>query len=299
MNSSHRELLTDRVYDHLLQRFARKHLPLGTRLYPGRLATELSVSRFTVNKALAKLERKGWIRSDAAGHPILRNYPTGKPQPVAPAEFRFTNQTDSIYEAMLDQILRGKWQPGEELKETRVAQLLKVNPATVRRAAEWLSNEGLLTRMPRRGWKVSLIDDADIQDIYRIRMALEPLYVSSAIRQISPETLDRLESESNELIRLGEKATVYQRRQADYNFHRTLAEASGSRTVCQTLEPLIRKTLLVTAVSFRFARTRQTYEEHNRILAGFRRNDEDEAIEQLKVHLHNAAQSNKSIFGPR
>ena len=294
VNRNERSLLSDRVFQHLVDQLSSKKLKIGARINPRQLAESLAVSRTTINKALEQLETKGWIKSDVAGHITLARYPNGKKRGPLP-EFRFANQTDNTYEALLDQVLRGRWQPGEILKGRPVAQSLGVNPATVRRAADLLSKDGLLVRVPRRGWRVSVIDRHDLHVIYRVRLMLEPLYIHGAVMGITEETLNSLEAEADRLIAAGETATAYMRRQADYNFHRTLAEASGSPILCETLEPLIRKAMLFTAVDFRFGRTKYSFAEHKAVIHALRKRDESAAVKLLKTHLRNAMQANLNV----
>jgi DNA-binding GntR family transcriptional regulator len=219
-------------------------------------------------------------------------YPSKKEAPAADSEFDFSNQTDSTYEVILEGILRGNYQPGEFIKERPLANQLKVNPATVRRAAEWLRNDGLLVRMPRRGWRIAILDSRDIRDIYQIRLLLEPLAVTGAIHRIKDETLDELEAECDRLISAGENASVYDRRRADHHFHGTVVEASGSRVLAETLDPLIRKLLLITTVGFRYGRASGSFEEHKAIVQAMRARDENEAVQQIKAHLRTALKFN-------
>jgi DNA-binding GntR family transcriptional regulator len=287
-----RESLTDRVYDYLLGMLASRKLKIGSRLNARTITEELAVSRTTVNKALEKLIGAGWLKTNEQGRPIVASYPPKKEAPIGDSQFDFSNQTDSTYEVVLERILRGDYQPGDVVKERPLATELQVNPATVRRAAEWLRNDGLLVRMPRRGWRVASLDSRDVRDIYQIRLLLEPLAIQGAATRIKDETIDDLEAECDRLIASGEKASAYDRRRADHHFHRTICEASGSKVLSETLDPLIRRLLLITTVGFRYGRAARSFEEHKAILQGLRNRDENEAIQHLKTHLRTALKFN-------
>ena len=284
-----RQSLTDRVYDHLLTMLASKKFKIGEKINARSITEDLEVSRTTVNKALERLAEAGWVKNNDKGRPVVAGYPAKKEAPAdANFPFDFSNQTDSAYEVILEKILRGDFQPGEMIKERPLANDLGVNPATVRRAAEWLRNEGLLVRMPRRGWRVSLLDSRDVKDIYQVRLMLEPLTIQGAVHRITEEALRELEVDCERLIAAGEKATAYDRRTADHKFHRTLCEASGSRVLADTLDPLIRKLLLITTVGFRYGRAIRTFEEHKEIVEALRKRDANAAINHLKAHLRTA-----------
>ena len=125
---------------------------------------------------LSSLMESGWVRTNEGGRPVVAAHPKKFRAPGDPT-FDFANQTDSTYEVILERILRGDYQPGEIVKERPLANQLGVNPAVVRRAAEWLNKDGVLVRLPRRGWRVTLLDARDIKDIYQIRLLLEPLVI--------------------------------------------------------------------------------------------------------------------------
>ena len=290
-----RQSLADKVYEHLKAQLAGRSLSLGDRLHARRIAEELGVSRTTVNKAVDRLIEAGWVKPDQGRHPVVIALPPQLKLHEAPT-FEFANQTDSTYELLLDRILRGDLAPGVLIKERPLAMELGVNPATVRRAAEWLRNDGFLERLPRRGWQVSLLTARDLKDAYHIRLLLEPLAISGAIHRISEKQLDELEEDAVRMIEFGEKATVYERRNSDYNFHKTLCEASGNRMLIESLEPLIRKVLLVTTVGFRYGRAERSFEEHRDVIRSIRNRGEKEAVNQIKNHLRKALRFNAEMW---
>ena len=293
-----RQSLSDHVYDHLVAQLSLRKLKIGSRINARQVTDELSVSRTTVNKALDRLVKAGWVKINESGRPMVASYPPkGKARADTPSGF--TNQTDSSYEIILERILRGDFQLGEIVKERRLANELGVNPATVRRAAEWLRNDGLLVRLPRRGWRVALLDSRDVKDIYKIRLLLEPLCAQGAVHRIGEDKLNELEKETERLIAAGERTTAYERRKADHKFHMTLCEASGSRILAETLDPLVRKVLLITTVGFRYGRVSRSFEEHRDILKALRERNPEEAIKQLKNHLNTALKLNLETWERR
>jgi len=298
MTSISRQYLSDRVYDHLVQQLNLKRYQIGTRINTREISEELAVSRTTVTKALERLSQAGWVAGGEDGRLVVASYPPLK-EVRSRAPFGFVNQTDSTYELLLEHILKGEEKPGAIIKERAVAKSLGVNPATVRRAAEWLRNDGLLVRLPRRGWQVTSLDARDIRDVYQIRLLLEPVAFSAAVRRISEDSIERLREDSRRLISLGEEASVYDRRTADYNFHRTVCEASGNRVLTQTLEPLIRKVLLITTVGFRYGRSTRSFEEHEEILRALRDRDAARTVRTLKDHLRTAMKFNAEVWERR
>jgi len=293
--NSGRESLVERVYQHLSGQMACRKLSVGERLSARQVAEELSVSRTTVNKAIEKLIESGWVKPDRGHHPVVVELP---PQETAEEnkEFAFSNQTDTTYETLLQRILAGDFKMGEIIKERKLAMEMGVNPATVRRASEWLSSDGLVERLPRRGWQVCLLEPRDLQHAYEIRLLLEPMAVPGTTRRITDETLDELDKETDHLIALAENATVLERRNADDRFHLAILRACGNRILYETVMPLARRLLLMTTVGFRYGRIGRSFEEHKQVIEALRNRDEKEASRLLKLHLRNALKFNAGIW---
>lgn len=290
-----RQSLAETVYQHLKAKLAGHELGIGDRINARQFATEFGVSRTTVNKAIERLTADGWVKSDASRHSVVAALPT-KLKVFETQQFAFSNQTDSTYELLLERILHGSFGLGEIIKERRLAIEIGVNPATIRRAAEWLHRDGLLERLPRRGWRVTLLSPRDLKDAYHIRMLLEPIAVSGAVQRISSEELGVLTAQTDRLIALGEQATVYDRREADHHFHKTICLASGNRMLCEIIVPLIYRVLLVTTVGFRYGRSIRSFEEHRGILEALDERNEVEAVKRMKAHLRNAMKFNAEIW---
>jgi DNA-binding GntR family transcriptional regulator len=290
-----RQSLAETVYQHLKAKLAGHELGIGDRINARQFATELGVSRTTVNKAIERLVSDGLVKTDDARHPVVAALPA-KLKVFESQQFAFSNQTDSTYELLLERILRGTVGLGETIKERRLALDIGVNPATIRRAAEWLQRDGLLERLPRRGWRVTLLSPRDLKDAYQIRMLLEPIAVAGAVQRISTDELTALREQTDRLIALGEHATVYDRREADHQFHKTICVASGNRTLYETIVPLIHKVLLITTVGFRYGRATRSFEEHREILEALDQRNEVEAVKRLKAHLRNAMKFNAEMW---
>jgi DNA-binding GntR family transcriptional regulator len=232
-----------------------------------------------VTKAIDRLKSAGWVTT-AVDTPWLRF--------ILPAQGHRIDKIEFISPTALTSGCSSGSARSRRYYREQIAQLLGVNPATIRRAAEWLRNDGLLTFLPRRGWQVSVVAAQDLRDVFQIRILLEPLALETAVHRISDDAIDSLEKETQRLIGLGEQPGAFDRRDADHRFHRTLAEASGNPILATTLEPLIRRALLVTTVGFPYGRSLRSYEEHHEILTALRRRDLGMAKKAMADHLQNA-----------
>lgn len=295
MESLPRPLLVDRVVEYLVAQLAGQHLPIGSHLNAEHIARQLNISRTTVNKAIGRLVEQGYVRPDTSRRPIVVAFPEAAAGADA-VTFEFANQTERTYEAILERLQRGDFSPGETIKESRLAKELGVNAVTVHRAAEWLCNDGVLIRLRRRGWQVVSLTRAELNDIYRVRMLLEPLAVRQAARRITEVTLERLEERVRRLAAAGDTAEPYERRQVDFDFHHSLAVASGSKVLSETLEPMVRKLLLLAIGNDRGTRLKEDVRDYQTVLAALRKRDAAGAVLAMKNHLRNSQQHAISVW---
>ena len=80
---------------------------------------------------------------------------------------------DRAYEAVLDEILRGRLTPGTPVSRRRVAHELGMSVLPVTEALQRLQEEGLLETRARAGTRVRVPSDSDVQQLYELREALE------------------------------------------------------------------------------------------------------------------------------
>ncbi len=90
-------------------------------------------------------------------------------------------------------ILGGELSPGERLIEDRLAERLDVSRNPIREAMRVLSSEGFLDVTARRGAFVASMSAQEAENLFDVRLALEPLSARLASQKIQPAGLARLE----------------------------------------------------------------------------------------------------------
>src|SRR3546814_11526118 len=125
-------------------------------------------------------------------------------------------QIDKVISELRDLVLSGELQPGERIIELQFAARLGVSRTPLRIAMTELEKEGLLERLPSRGFRVRAFTVDEIADAVDVRGVLEGMAVRLlAERGAPPEVLDRLHAAVAEGKRL------------------TIGRASGRERVCQ------------------------------------------------------------------
>ncbi len=96
--------------------------------------------------------------------------------------------TQHALDALRRAIVAGELRPGSRIGQEEFASQLGVSIAPVREALRILEQEGQVTYLPRRGYFVTELEIADLEEIYALRALLE----ARAARQRALESLDEL-----------------------------------------------------------------------------------------------------------
>ncbi len=195
---------------------------------------------------------------------------------------------DRVFDQLRDDILNGKYVPGEELKEIPIGKDLGVSRTPVREALRKLELEGLVSIIPNKGAYVSGISGEDVHDIYVIRSYLEGLCAKWACRHATEQDINDLE----DIICLArynaEKNRYEQMSELDSKFHQALYSCCGSKMLRHILRDFhkyvesVRKQTLS-----RSERAIAAIEEHERILEAIKNRDEETADKLAHEHIIN------------
>ena len=143
-----------------------------------------------------------------------------------------------------ERIMAGELVPGSPLREEHIARELGVSATPVREAFRRLANEGWITSAPYRGSFIRRYSPKELDDLFRLREALEGLAVRLASSCASPEQLERLRAAVDAeaaYIAEAEKSGcpfVSPSFEQELAFHTAVAEISGSPLLAERLETL-------------------------------------------------------------
>ncbi len=197
--------------------------------------------------------------------------------------------TAKVYAHIRDDIIEGKYQNGDCLVETRLAEELDVSRTPVREALKQLELEDLVVSIPNRGVMVQGMSSHDIDDIFTIRHLLEGQAAYWAAERIDQDSLSRL----TEIIELME---MYTRKndasnlaRMDTEFHNVIFLACNSRVLRHILAQLHQNTRQVRRTSLTAPeRPGQSLSEHRKIFEAIERQDPQSAKLAMEAHVVNA-----------
>lgn len=136
------------------------------------------------------------------------------------------------YGALKDGILMCTYPPGSTLNEGRLAEALNVSKTPIREALATLVHEGFVEVLPRQGYRVTDLTLSDVQEIFNLRLLLEPAAAAMAAEHASPEQLQALRNLVENDLDLPDDRSIIAANRA---FYAKLAEASGNARLAATL----------------------------------------------------------------
>jgi len=189
-------------------------------------------------------------------------------------------------------ILAGSLPAGAKLGEAELATRLDVSRTPVREALSRLAAEGLVDIVPNRGARVVRWSDEDLEQIFELRLRLEPYAVGLAVPRLTDSDLKDLDDLAQRMEGLGKPGCgrdldgiVHLNRQ----FHRTLINRAGNPALAASL-------LAVTHASvvnqnfhhYTPAALARSLAHHVEIVAAARAGNADWANCVMRSHLYNA-----------
>ena len=194
---------------------------------------------------------------------------------------------ETIADALRDEILDGRLPAGSRLVETDLAERFGVSRGPVRDALAELAREGLAVDLPRRGTFVSSLTEADLDEVYVIRRAIEEAAVRLAVERATGEELDGIRASLDEVegaYARGDLATAWE---ADMAFHRTYCRLSRNGRLLALFDELASQTVLLmrTALASRASLGwTPPVEYHRRIADAIAARDVEAAIQAVGDH---------------
>lgn len=193
---------------------------------------------------------------------------------------------EKVYDELKSAIIALRLKPGEALNERSLADTLGISRTPVREALQRLENEGLVVTEPWKGTRVKEITAEDIEEVFQLRLALEPLAVELAIHNMSDGDDAVIEQLHNEQRRHWENYDADEFIKADMKLHTFLVNLSGNKRLIQIIGNLIdsMRRLGISAIQTE-ERCRETMEEHSALIKALKERDLPQARQAMTYHV--------------
>ncbi|GAB4098444.1 GntR family transcriptional regulator [Sinomonas halotolerans] len=146
---------------------------------------------------------------------------------------------DHVYRQIIDSIVSGRVPPGERLRERELSDQYGVSRMPVREAIQRLEQDGFVVTAPRRGAVVRRLTLRDVEELFDLRVLLEPYAAALAAEKAAAGAdgsalMDALEGARLALSSGDVELT------SDFNtrFHDEIVALSGNALLARALHPL-------------------------------------------------------------
>jgi DNA-binding GntR family transcriptional regulator len=190
----------------------------------------------------------------------------------------------SVVEAKLRElILMGGFEPGTPLNQEALAEDFGVSRMPIRQALRRLQAEGLVERLQNRRVQVAELRRDEIEDIFDMRISLEPMALRLAISRATKLDIRAMSRALEDAADDGDPATFGLRNTA---YHMAILRPCGRQRLLGTLHSLL-------DLSDRYQRAAyndRTFMaplngQHELILDAIRNNEPDAGAEVLEQHI--------------
>ena len=147
------------------------------------------------------------------------------------------SNVDVAADALREAIVRGRFKPGERIKELPLAEELDISRGPIRDALRLLERDGLVEVIPNRGALVPEVRAVDVLEVYALRAALGSL----ALRKLLLDgavPVDALERALTRLRRAAEAGKAQKAADADLAYQTLIITSSGLTRVADEFERL-------------------------------------------------------------
>ena len=198
---------------------------------------------------------------------------------------------DKAYEWLRKRILDGTLPGGSFIEEETVCEATGVSRTPAREAFNRLEGERFLTRVPRRGAQVRVLNAGDLYDAYNARFMVESHAASefcSSVGVLPDQMLKNLQI-MDDLEDFSSDEVILQYLDADHAFHSALVHTLGNQAIIEFFESLWRTSQWASISRAGWLRSpefRQTLStQHHAILDALVEKDGEAALRALSEHL--------------
>lgn len=198
-----------------------------------------------------------------------------------------TRLAAAAYDIVRRAIVECELPPGLEVTERELMARYDLGKAPLREALVRLGHDGLVRAMPRRGYVITPVTVQDVQDIFELRLLLEPAAARVAVGHVDRARLDELNALCRTGYTPGDRESETRFLAVNREFHVAIAQASGNRRLAIVLAQLLEEMERLFHLGLQVRnRSTEMEHEHEALIDALARGDRDAAeratIEQIE-----------------
>lgn len=201
-------------------------------------------------------------------------------------EFGRVSLRDQVSHALRAAIISGELEPGEVYSAPALGAKFGVSATPVREAMLDLVREQLVTTVPNKGYRVTTMDEGDLDHITELRMLIEPPLAARVAGEIPEEDLPVLREMAEAIVEGALAGDLVAYTDADRAFHLALLEYARNPRVSALISDLRAHTRLYgLGAMLERGELEDSAREHHQILDAIEANDPAKAEELMRAHI--------------
>ena len=149
------------------------------------------------------------------------------------------SMTNAVLEALRNDINNCIYESGQFVTEAEISQKFNVSKTPAREALNYLCQEGLLDKIPRKGYIVKSLSLAEVQNLFQFRNILERASVELAVRYASEQELQTLSELARAKLDPAAEDLARQYHDLNNNFHISVAKLSRNPYLINALQNVL------------------------------------------------------------
>ena len=193
---------------------------------------------------------------------------------------------EHVYTGVKTAIISGDFQPGKRLIEERLAADMTTSRTPVREAIQKLEKEGLIFRLPRGGFAVKAVTEAEVEEVLGLRSVLEGYAGYLATSRITDHEMRQLEeiiAQEDECLK---NLNVDEFIRLDGEFHDVLYKAAKNARLYALLHDLRDYMYRYRVIILRYQRKPHlAVQDHKQMLASMKAKSPRQVEKLVRKHV--------------
>jgi DNA-binding GntR family transcriptional regulator len=194
---------------------------------------------------------------------------------------------EHAYEALLNAIRQGKFQPGQRILEKEICDWLQISRTPIREALRRLQALGLLEHQPGGGVTVSLHDFRAVAELYAFREILEGSAARLAAKDANETEINLLKALVQIQSELPDDPHIHERE--NKLFHKHIYQAAHNQFLLKSVQSMHESISLLGRTTLSVpGRIETSITEHREIVSAIAAHDQQRADDLARQHIRSA-----------
>lgn len=198
----------------------------------------------------------------------------------------------SVAAELENAIVYGDLPEGYKLNEEVVVQKTGVSRSPVREALRLLERDGLVTREPRRGVRVSPLSVKELDELYLCRLPLELMAAQLSCQNGTDDELDEIRSAHERCVAMAAAGDIRNHFRSNVRMSQLIFEAGHNQTLIRLMTTIHKQALRYRYIAYQQSpETRATSVERNaRLVEALLARDVETALDTMRENFNSAQQ---------